>query len=99
MTGCQDKKINKIQGIAVSSGIIIGKARLVDRSREKIVYEYIIQDDQVKKEVERFKGALNSTKDQILSLMILKKPEEFYMRGKSMLFLLILGTMMLLRLL
>jgi len=68
MTGHQDTKINKLQGIAVSSGIIIGKARLVDRSREKIVYEYLIQDDQVNREVERFKEALNSTKEQILSL-------------------------------
>ena len=68
MTGHQDTKINKLQGIAVSSGIIIGKARLVDRSREKIFYEYLIQDDQVNMEVERFKEALNATKEQILSL-------------------------------
>jgi phosphotransferase system enzyme I (PtsI) len=68
MTDHQDVKINRIQGIAVSSGIIIGKARLVDRSREKIIYEYLIQDDQVNREVEKFKEALHSTKEQILSL-------------------------------
>ncbi|MBW1887258.1 MAG: phosphoenolpyruvate--protein phosphotransferase [Deltaproteobacteria bacterium] len=68
MTDHQDAKINRIQGIAVSSGIIIGKARLVDRSREKIIYEYLIQDDQVNREVEKFKEALHSTKEQILSL-------------------------------
>jgi len=68
MTDHQDTKINRLSGIAVSSGIIIGKARLVDRSREKIIYEYLIQDGQVNREVERFKEALNTTKEQILSV-------------------------------
>ena len=68
MTGQQDTENHILRGIAVSSGIIIGKARLVDRSREKIVYEYLIQDDQVNREVERFKEALNATQEQILNL-------------------------------
>lgn len=68
MTDHQTKTIEKLQGIAASTGIIIGKARLVDRSREKILYQYLISDEQVNGEVERFKEALNSTKEQIKSL-------------------------------
>ena len=37
----------EMQGIAVSPGIIIGKARVVDRSRVKIMYQYLIGEDQV----------------------------------------------------
>ncbi|NTV34455.1 MAG: phosphoenolpyruvate--protein phosphotransferase, partial [Deltaproteobacteria bacterium] len=47
---------------------IIGKARLIDRSRVKILYQYLISDQQVNKEVERFKDALNAAKDQIIHL-------------------------------
>jgi phosphotransferase system enzyme I (PtsI) len=64
----QVAKINKLQGIAVSPGIIIGKARLVDRSRVKILYQYLISDKQVSREVERFKEALHATKEQIMAL-------------------------------
>lgn len=60
--------LRKLKGIAVSSGIIIGKARLIDRSRVKILYQYLISDQQVNKEVERFKDALNAAKDQIIHL-------------------------------
>jgi phosphotransferase system enzyme I (PtsI) len=64
----QAPKINKLQGIAVSPGIIIGKARLVDRSRVKILYQYLVSDKQVSLEVERFKEALHATKEQIMAL-------------------------------
>jgi len=63
-----DTPLRKLKGIAVSSGIIIGKARLIDRSRVKILYQYLISDQQVNKEVERFKDALNAAKDQIIHL-------------------------------
>ena len=64
----QAAKVNKVEGIAVSPGIIIGKARLVERSRVKILYQYLIDDKQVSREVERFKEALHTTKEQIISL-------------------------------
>jgi phosphotransferase system enzyme I (PtsI) len=64
----QTAKINKLEGIPVSPGIIVGKARLVDRSRVKILYQYLISDKQVSQEVERFKEALNTTKEQIIAL-------------------------------
>ena len=60
--------MKKLKGIAVSSGIIIGKAHLIDRSRVKILYQYLISDQQVNKEVDRFKEALNVAKDQIIHL-------------------------------
>jgi phosphotransferase system enzyme I (PtsI) len=63
-----DTPLRKLKGIAVSSGIIIGKAHLIDRSRVKILYQYLISDKQVNKEVERFKDALNAAKDQIIHL-------------------------------
>ena len=68
MTKDKAAKVHKLEGIAVSPGIIIGKARLVERSRVKILYQYLIQDGQVEKEVERFKEALNATKEQINTL-------------------------------
>jgi phosphotransferase system enzyme I (PtsI) len=63
-----DIPLKKLKGIAVSPGIIIGKAYLIDRSRVKILYQYLISDQQVAKEVERFKEALNAAKDQIIHL-------------------------------
>ncbi len=58
----------KLTGIAVSPGIVIGKARLVDRSKQKIIYQYLINESEINREVERFKKALKLTKEQILSL-------------------------------
>ncbi|MGD9158789.1 MAG: phosphoenolpyruvate-utilizing N-terminal domain-containing protein, partial [Desulfobacteraceae bacterium] len=58
----------KLTGIAVSPGIVIGKARLVDRSKQKIIYQYLINESEIHREVERFKKALELTKEQILSL-------------------------------
>ena len=70
MTGHPVQENNTLQGIAVSPGIIIGKARLVDRSKAKINYQYLISEQQTQREVERFKEALSTTKEQI---MVIKK--------------------------
>ncbi|MBW1849997.1 MAG: phosphoenolpyruvate--protein phosphotransferase [Deltaproteobacteria bacterium] len=50
MTENGDAAPKELSGIGVSPGIIIGKAHLVDRSRVKIRYQYIINDKQLKKE-------------------------------------------------
>jgi len=63
---CADNR--RLQGIAVSSGIIIGKARLVDRSKQKIVYQSLINEKDIAREVERFRNALLVTKQQITSV-------------------------------
>lgn len=64
----QAEKIHKLKGIAVSPGIIIGKARLVERSKVKIFYQYLIHEEQINREVERFRDALETTKNQIITL-------------------------------
>jgi len=68
MTAQPMEKMVILKGIAVSPGIIIGKARLIDRSRVKILYQYLIGEGQVSREVERLREALNATKEQILTL-------------------------------
>ena len=60
--------IKKLQGIGVSPGIIIGKARVIDRSRVKILYQYLIGEQQINREVQRFEEALEAAKDQINAL-------------------------------
>ena len=68
MTDLTNIKNTRLQGIAVSQGIIIGRARLIDRSKQKIVYQYLINEKEVSREVERFKEALKLTKEQIIDL-------------------------------
>jgi len=68
MTGHHATEKNGLQGIAVSRGIIIGKARLVDRSSVKILYQYLINDDHINREVDRFREALRITEDQLKTL-------------------------------
>ena len=58
----------ELKGIAVSPGIIIGKAHLVDRSRVKILYQYLINDDRINREVERFRRGLDITEEQLIKL-------------------------------
>lgn len=58
----------RLQGIAVSPGIIIGKARIVDRSKQKIVYQYIVNEKDLNNEVERFRSALQTTREQIAAV-------------------------------
>jgi phosphotransferase system enzyme I (PtsI) len=57
-----------LKGIGVSPGIIIGKARLLDRSRVKILYQYLITDEHINKEVERFRKAIDATEQQLITL-------------------------------
>jgi phosphotransferase system enzyme I (PtsI) len=59
---------NRLTGIAVSPGIVIGKARLVDRSKQKIIYQYLINENEINREVERLKNALEVTKEQLIDL-------------------------------
>ena len=58
----------KLKGVGVSPGIIIGKAHLVDRSKVKIKYQYIINDEHVTREADRFKDALATTEEQLAEL-------------------------------
>jgi phosphotransferase system enzyme I (PtsI) len=69
------EKVKKLRGIAVSPGVVIGKARLVDRSRIKILYQYLVTDQQVSREVDRFKEALVAAREQIAAVKN-KMPEQ-----------------------
>jgi len=75
MTERYKERVKKLRGIAVSPGVIIGKARLVDRSRVKILYQYLVSEQQVWGEVERFKEALGAAKEQIAGIKN-KMPEQ-----------------------
>lgn len=57
-----------LKGIPVSLGIIIGKVRFVDRAKAKIIYQYLINEKEVSREVKRFKDALDITREQLNSL-------------------------------
>ena len=57
----------ELKGIPVSSGIIIGKARLVDRSKVEVPLRKI-DDSTVPYEIERFKNAVEKAKKQLSEL-------------------------------
>ncbi len=57
-----------LAGIGVSPGIVIGKARVVEKTRVKILYQYLIRDEQLAAEVARFEEALRVTEQQLESL-------------------------------
>ncbi len=57
-----------LQGIPVHAGIVIGKAHLVDRSRVKILYQYIVNDGKIEEEIERFKDSIKAVEDQLIAL-------------------------------
>jgi len=75
MTAHPSESKDTMQGIPVSPGIIIGKAHLVDRSRVKILYQYLIDEKQVSGEVQRFENALRATEEQLETLKN-KMPEH-----------------------
>jgi len=55
-------------GIAVYPGIVIGKAHLVDRSKVKILYQYLVNTEHLNGEVERFEEALQVVEQEMQSL-------------------------------
>ena len=57
-----------LKGIAVYPGIVIGKAHLVDRSKVKILYQYLVNTEHLNDEVERFEEALRVVEKEMLSL-------------------------------
>jgi len=68
MTVEKQAENRKLTGIPVSPGVIIGKAHLVERSRAKIIYRYLIQNEQVEAEVERLKKAVAATEARLAEL-------------------------------
>ena len=68
MTGQSSTEPKRLRGIAASPGIVIGKAHLVDRSRVKIYYQYLISDEQLSKEVERLKAAIRAEEQKLMAI-------------------------------
>jgi phosphoenolpyruvate-protein phosphotransferase (PTS system enzyme I) len=64
-----------LKGISASPGICIGKAYLVDREGVDVVDRYAISEKNVKKEVKRFKSAVQNAK-QDLRAIIENSPAE-----------------------
>jgi len=58
----------KLRGIAVYPDIVIGKAHLIDRSKVKILYRYLVNREKLEREVERFKEAVHAVETQFVSL-------------------------------
>lgn len=70
------KKEIKITGISGSPGICIGKAYLVDKEGVDIVEKYSIPRGKIKKEVSRFKTAVQQSKNELVAI-IERIPEDF----------------------
>jgi len=65
----------RINGIAASPGICIGKAYLVDREGVDVVTKYRIDEKKIEKEKKRFRTAVRNAQDE-LKAIIDNTPEE-----------------------
>jgi phosphotransferase system enzyme I (PtsI) len=64
-----------IKGISGSPGICIGKAYLVDKEGVDVIERYLISENKVKKEINRFKSAVTKAKNELADI-IKGVPEE-----------------------
>jgi len=58
----------ELRGIPVYPDIVIGKARMVDRAKTKIVYQCFVNEEQLDREVQRFEEALRLVETQFVAL-------------------------------
>lgn len=65
----------RLTGISGSPGICIGKAYLVDRQGVNVVEKYYLQTEQLSDEINRFKTAVKTAKDEI-GAVINATPED-----------------------
>ncbi|MFP3912520.1 MAG: phosphoenolpyruvate--protein phosphotransferase [Desulfobacteraceae bacterium] len=68
MTSDSTAEERRLRGVPVYPGVVIGKAHLVDRSRVKIMYQYLVNDDRVQKEARRFETAARTVEKQLLAI-------------------------------
>ncbi|MDY0325386.1 MAG: phosphoenolpyruvate--protein phosphotransferase [Candidatus Cloacimonadaceae bacterium] len=59
----------RLHGIGGSPGICIGKAYIVDKEGVDVVEKYAIDTQDLKAEINRFKGAVKSAKDELLAII------------------------------
>ena len=72
----EDPREIRLTGISASPGICIGKAYLVDREGVDVIRRYHVPAEQRKKEISRFKVAVNRAKDELRAI-IDDTPEDF----------------------
>lgn len=80
MTPETRKQVTLMKGIGVSSGIIIGKAYLLERGIVEPAYYCYLDKSETESEIERFKQALKESRDQLARI---KKKMEADGRGKE----------------
>ena len=56
-----------MKGIAVSKGVAVGKAYLLDRSKLSI-FKQTLEEQEVEKEIQRFRNAIATTKLQMADI-------------------------------
>ncbi len=71
-----ESKEIKLSGISASPGICIGKAYLVGREGVDVVKKYPVAEQNLSKEIKRFKSAVKKTKDELQGI-IDNFPEDF----------------------
>jgi phosphotransferase system enzyme I (PtsI) len=66
----EDQSTPKIfKGIGASGGVAIGRVYLLDRTRVKVVYQYLLDSRQIEQELERFKQAVAKADDQLNQIL------------------------------
>jgi phosphotransferase system enzyme I (PtsI) len=66
----------KLRGIAVYPDIVIGKAHLIDRSKVKILYRYLVNREKLEREVERLVQAYTALKTEVKDIRYSSRNEE-----------------------
>jgi len=74
------KQVILMKGIGVSSGIVIGKAYLLERGMPELAHFCYLDMAEVDREVERFRAAIKESRDQMLRI---KTKMEEDLRGKE----------------
>jgi len=80
MAGDAKKQVVLMKGIGVSSGIVIGKAYLLERSAVEPAQFCYIEPTEAESEIARFKNALKESRDQLVRI---KRVMEKDRRGKE----------------
>ena len=69
-----------LKGVGASAGVAIGRAYLVDRSRVKVIYQYLLDENQVDEEMDRFRQAVGRAEEQLRQIQE-EIPEEIQAHG------------------
>jgi phosphotransferase system enzyme I (PtsI) len=76
----EEKREVFLKGVGASAGVAIGRAYLVDRSRVKIIYQYLLDENKIEEEVDRFRQAVERAEEQLRQIKE-EIPEEIKDHG------------------